>query len=52
MAEMLARLTQFGAVILVRFVADTMWVTFAEGGPALAAAQQGQLQVSLLSGQL
>ena len=45
MAELLAQLTSFGDVILVRFVGETMWVTFKEGGFALAASQQGSVQV-------
>ncbi|XP_043228770.1 synaptojanin-1-like [Amphibalanus amphitrite] len=45
MAELLAQLTSFGDVILVRFVGDTMWVTFKEGGFALAASHQGSVQV-------
>ncbi|XP_037087422.1 synaptojanin-1-like [Pollicipes pollicipes] len=45
MADLLAQLTAFGDVILVRFVQEAMWVTFKEGGFALAAAQKETLQV-------
>ncbi|XP_059468868.1 synaptojanin-1 [Neocloeon triangulifer] len=43
MMELLQELSQVGEVILVRFVEETMWVTFREGECALAAANKGRL---------
>lgn len=42
---LLQDLSQIGEVILVRFVDDTMWVTFRDGQCALAAAKKGTLQL-------
>lgn len=41
MMALLQELSQIGEVILVRFVEDTMWVTFRDGQCALAAAKKG-----------
>lgn len=38
MMALLQELSQIGEVVLVRFVSDTMWVTFREGQCALEAA--------------
>ena len=46
MMALLQELSQIGEVILVRFVEDTMWVTFRDGQCALAAAKKGSTQVS------
>lgn len=45
MMEMLQELSQVGEVILVRFVEETMWVTFREGECALAAANKARITV-------
>jgi phosphatidylinositol-bisphosphatase len=45
MMVLLQELSQIGEVILVRFVEDTMWVTFRDGQCALAAAKKGATQV-------
>ncbi|CAB3386484.1 Hypothetical predicted protein [Cloeon dipterum] len=45
MMELLQELSQVGEVILVRFVEETMWVTFREGECALAAANRGRLSL-------
>lgn len=45
MMVLLQELSQIGEVILVRFVEDTMWVTFRDGQCALAAAKKGTTQV-------
>jgi len=45
MMELLQELSQVGEVILVRFVEDTMWVTFRDGQCALAAANKARLTV-------
>ncbi|XP_068082117.1 synaptojanin-1 [Anabrus simplex] len=45
MMALLQELSQIGEVILVRFVEDTMWVTFRDGQCALAAAKKGQTQL-------
>lgn len=47
MSALLQELAQIGEVILVRFVEDTMWVTFRDGQCALAALKKGSLQVTL-----
>lgn len=45
-AALIQELSTIGEVVLVRFVNDTMWVTFREGQAAVAAAKrQGNLQV-------
>uniref|UniRef100_A0A182J0G8 phosphoinositide 5-phosphatase n=1 Tax=Anopheles atroparvus TaxID=41427 RepID=A0A182J0G8_ANOAO len=45
MAALIQELTQIGEVTLVRFVGDTMWVTFRDGQSALIAAQKRSVQV-------
>ncbi|KAF4533412.1 hypothetical protein B566_EDAN013288 [Ephemera danica] len=45
MMALLQDLSQVGEVILVRFVEDTMWVTFRDGQCALAAAKKGYTQL-------
>ncbi|KAG8227890.1 hypothetical protein J437_LFUL008204 [Ladona fulva] len=42
---LLQELSQFGEVILVRFVEDTMWITFRDGQSALAAAKKESLEI-------
>nr|CAD7392934.1 unnamed protein product [Timema cristinae] len=42
---LLQELSQIGEVILVRFVEDTMWVTFRDGQCALVAAKKGFTQI-------
>lgn len=42
---LLQELAQIGEVILVRFIADTIWVTFRDGQSALAAASKRSVQV-------
>jgi len=46
MMLLLQELSQIGEVILVRFVEDTMWVTFRDGQCALAAAKKASIQVA------
>ncbi|XP_046406834.1 synaptojanin-1 isoform X1 [Ischnura elegans] len=45
---LLQELAQFGEVILVRFVDDTMWITFRDGQSALAAANKEHVTVGEL----
>lgn len=45
MMVLLQELSQIGEVILVRFVEDTMWVTFRDGQCALVAAKKGRTQL-------
>ncbi|XP_055620671.1 synaptojanin-1 [Toxorhynchites rutilus septentrionalis] len=45
MSALIQELTQIGEVTLVRFVGDTMWVTFRDGQSALTAAQKQFVQV-------
>lgn len=45
MLSLLEELSHIGDVILVRFVADTMWVTFRDGQCALQAAARQHLKV-------
>ncbi|XP_065165114.1 synaptojanin-1 [Atheta coriaria] len=45
MNALLMELSQFGDAILVRFVAETMWVTFRDGQSALQAAARKSLRV-------
>lgn len=45
MMAVLQELSQIGEVILVRFVADTMWVTFRDGQCALTAVAKESVQV-------
>lgn len=45
MFALLQELAQIGEVILVRFVADTMWVTFRDGQCALSAASKKFVRV-------
>ncbi|XP_061517465.1 synaptojanin-1 [Anopheles gambiae] len=45
MAALIQELTQIGEVTLVRFVGDTMWVTFRDGQSALTAAQKRSVLV-------
>ncbi|XP_075219614.1 synaptojanin-1-like [Lycorma delicatula] len=45
MSTLLQELSQIGEVILVRFVEDTMLVTFRDGQCALAAAKRGKTQL-------
>lgn len=47
MTALLQELAQIGEVILVRFVEDTMWVTFRDGQCALAAIKKGTMKVRL-----
>lgn len=46
MMALLQELSQIGEVVLVRFVSDTMWVTFREGQCALEAAAKKSVFVS------
>jgi len=48
MMVLLQELSQIGEVILVRFVEDTMWVTFRDGQCTLAA-RKGTTQVRMSS---
>lgn len=48
MTALLQELAQIGEVILVRFVEDTMWVTFRDGQCALSALKKGSLKVCLI----
>ncbi|XP_049806410.1 synaptojanin-1 [Schistocerca nitens] len=45
MMALLQELSQIGEVILVRFVEDTMWVTFRDGQCALVAASKSHTQI-------
>ncbi|XP_049845566.1 synaptojanin-1-like [Schistocerca gregaria] len=45
MMALLQELSQIGEVILVRFVEDTMWVTFHDGQCALVAASKSHTQI-------
>lgn len=45
MMALLQDLSHIGDVILVRFVGETIWVTFRDGQCALAAARRGMTQV-------
>lgn len=45
MMALLQELTQIGEVVLVRFVAETMWVTFRDGQCALTAAAKKSVRV-------
>ncbi|KAG8310932.1 synaptojanin-1 [Homalodisca vitripennis] len=45
MMVLLQELSQIGEVILVRFVDETMWVTFRDGQCALVAAKKGKTQL-------
>lgn len=45
MMALLQELSQIGEVILVRFVEDTMWVTFRDGQCALVAVKKGKTQI-------
>lgn len=45
MAALVQELTQIGEVTLVRFVGETMWVTFKDGQAALTAASKRKVQV-------
>ncbi|KAK6622419.1 hypothetical protein RUM44_002230 [Polyplax serrata] len=45
MMSLLQELSHIGEVILVRFVEDTMWITFRDGQCALAAAKKGSTQL-------
>lgn len=45
MMVLLQELSQIGEVILVRFVDETMWVTFRDGQCALVAAKKGRTQL-------
>ena len=42
---LLGELSQLGEVILIRFVENTMWVTFTEGTAALEAVKLNNMQV-------
>ena len=44
---LLGELTAVGKGILIRFVENTMWVTFTDGTAALAAAKLNNIQVQL-----
>lgn len=46
MMALLQELSQIGEVVLVRFVSDTMWVTFRDGQCALEAAAKKTVFVS------
>lgn len=45
MMALLQDLSQIGEVILVRFVGETIWVTFRDGQCALAAVRKGKTRV-------
>lgn len=47
---LLEEFAQFGDTILVRFVADTMWITFREGQSVLEALKKtnGSIRVSFV----
>ncbi|XP_063994499.1 synaptojanin-1 [Diachasmimorpha longicaudata] len=45
MLALLQELSHIGEVILVRFVGETIWVTFRDGQCALSAARKGMTQV-------
>ncbi|XP_066592854.1 synaptojanin-1 isoform X2 [Prorops nasuta] len=45
MDALMQDLSQIGVVILVRYVGETIWVTFRDGQCALAAAKKGMTQV-------
>lgn len=45
MMSLLQELSQIGEVILVRFVEETMWVTFRDGQCAVVAAKRATTQV-------
>jgi len=45
MNAIIQELSQIGEITLVRFVDDTMWVTFRDGQAALSAVQRNELQV-------
>ncbi|GAB0096797.1 Synaptojanin-1 [Sergentomyia squamirostris] len=45
MTALIQELAQIGEVTLVRYVAETMWVTFRDGQSALTAARKQRLQV-------
>lgn len=49
MMALLQELAQIGEVVLVRFVADTMWVTFRDGQCALIAAAKKFVRVNLFT---
>ncbi|XKL60981.1 hypothetical protein PGB90_008038 [Kerria lacca] len=46
MAELLKNVSNFGDVILVRFVENVMWVTFKDSRSALKAAAQSSLRIN------
>lgn len=48
MLSLLQELSQIGEVILIRFVEETMWVTFRDGQCALVAAKRGKTEVCCL----
>uniref|UniRef100_A0A6B2EEV7 phosphoinositide 5-phosphatase n=1 Tax=Phlebotomus kandelakii TaxID=1109342 RepID=A0A6B2EEV7_9DIPT len=45
MSALIQELAQIGEVTLVRYVGETMWVTFRDGQSALTAAKKRQLQI-------
>lgn len=47
MMALLQELSHIGEVVLVRFVADTMWITFQDGQCALQAAAKKSVQVDI-----
>lgn len=49
MLSLLQELSQIGEVILIRFVEETMWVTFRDGQCALVAAKRGKTELCGLS---
>ncbi len=46
MGQLLQNLTDFGEVILVRFVENVMWATFKDGVSAVKAAARSSLQIN------
>lgn len=45
MNAIIQELSQIGEVTLVRFVDETMWVTFRDGQSALSAVAKGEVEV-------
>lgn len=45
MNAIIQELSQIGEVTLVRFVDETMWVTFRDGQSTLSAVAKGQVEV-------
>ena len=45
MNALVQNLSEIGEIILVRFVSDTIWITFRDGRSALAAVQKGVIKI-------